>query len=291
MAKTRDSKPKKSRAKGRTPAEQFATAQRRIEEAREAGATELDLGDLSNLAGLPDFGTFTTLQSLDVSGTQISDLAPLTDLTALVILNLNRTQVSDLAVLADLTALETIHLDGTKVRNLGPLISLAALEFLDLDRTRVSDLAPLAGLTALQTLYLSRTQVSDLAPLADLTALQSLNLSHTRVRDFAPLAGMTEMLDAITSTNAIRRLRANGLEYHGTPIGQKQPFDRLVRLEQPARTVETINEVRRQRGLPEHIPAGDEPPAASDEEPGTSLDPLSGIPSASAFNFRVEGSR
>src|SRR5213078_2078969 len=100
MAKARDSKSKKSRAKGRTAAKQFAEAQRRIEEAREAGATELDLADLPKLAALPDLAGLTALQSLDLSATQVSDLAPLAGLTALQSLDLSRTQVSDLAPLA-----------------------------------------------------------------------------------------------------------------------------------------------------------------------------------------------
>jgi hypothetical protein len=60
MPKARDPKPKKSRAKGRTAAQQFATAQRRIEEARASGATELHLSDLSKLTALPDLVGLTT---------------------------------------------------------------------------------------------------------------------------------------------------------------------------------------------------------------------------------------
>jgi Leucine-rich repeat (LRR) protein len=98
MAKARDSKPKKSRAKGRTAAEQFATAQRLIEEAREVDAIRLDLTDLPKLATLPpELAGLTAVQSLDLAETAVSDLAPLAGLTALQSLDLRDMQVSDLA--------------------------------------------------------------------------------------------------------------------------------------------------------------------------------------------------
>jgi hypothetical protein len=188
-------KKRKSRAKGRTSAEQFSTAQRRVQEAREAGTTELDLEDLPKLASLPP------------------EIAGLTD-----------------------------------------------LQRLDLTNTQVSDLAPLAGLTALRNLDLSETQVNDLTPLAGLTALQNLDLSRAQVRDLAPLAAHTTLQDEAASQNAMRRSAAVGLSYAHTPVAQGPPFDQLVQLDEPARTVETINEVRRQQGLPVQIPEGYEQP-------------------------------
>jgi|SoiMethySBSTD1v2_1073268.scaffolds.fasta_scaffold07846_15 Leucine-rich repeat (LRR) protein len=327
MPKARDPKPKKSRAKGRTAAEQFAEAQRRIEEARKAGATELDLGDLSKLAELPpEIAGLAVLKSLSLGGTQINDLHPLAGLTTLHSLSLSHTQVTDLAPIAglaalqslamlatpvsnlapiigltrlqevwltatqvnditpiaDLTALQYLGLSSTPINDLAPLAGLTTLHYLNLMDTQVRDLAPLAGLAALQDLYLAGTQVSDLAPLAGLTALQCLYLAGTQVSDLAPLYGMTKMLDASTSTNAIRHRPATGLDYAATPVAQTSPFDRLVQLEEPARTVETINEVRRRRGLPEHIPEGYQRP---DAERPPSVDPVPGVPSAFGFEL------
>ena len=86
---------------GRTSAEQFATAQRRIQETRDSGATRLDLSDLSKLTQLPlDVADLIALQSLNLRNTQVSDLAPLAALTSLQSLVLSFNQVSDLAPLA-----------------------------------------------------------------------------------------------------------------------------------------------------------------------------------------------
>ena len=111
-------------------------------------------------------------------------------LSALQTLNVWGTQVSDLAPLAGLSALQTLDVSGTQVSDLAPLAGLvepAAERSGCLRRTQVTDLAPLAGLSALQTLNVSGTQVTDLAPLAGLSALQTLDVSGTQVTDLSAL--------------------------------------------------------------------------------------------------------
>ena len=114
------------------------------------------------------------IRKLDLSFSDLENLAPLAGLTALQRLDLTNTQVGDLAPLAGLTALQTLKLRNTQVGDLAPLAGLTALQSLDLEGTPVGDLAPLAGLTALQGLNLMNTQVGDLAPLAHLTELHIL---------------------------------------------------------------------------------------------------------------------
>jgi Leucine-rich repeat (LRR) protein len=211
--------------------------------------------DLAPLIGL------AALQSLWLNHTAVTDLAPLAGLAALQTLWLDGTQVADLAPLAGLVALQDLRLDGTQVADLAPLAGLTALETLALARTQIASLAPIAGLAALQSLHLNGTRVSDLAPLAGLTALETLSLDDTRVSDLAPIARATRLQDVVASRNALTRRRGRGLSYGGTPVSKTSPFDRFVRLREPARTVETINEVRRRLGLPEHIPEGYERPA------------------------------
>jgi hypothetical protein len=208
--------------------------------------------DLAPLAGL------TALQHLWLDGTGVTDLAPLAGLTALQGLWLDGTRVTDLAPLAGLTALQNLGLTDTGVTDLAPLAGLTALQHLGLGGTGVTDLAPLAGLTALQTLLLNSTKVTDLAPLAGLTALQMLRLDETRVTDLAPLAGLTALADAVQRDEPFARFL--GIQYDGAAVTARPPFDTLVKLPQPARTVETLNYLRRQQGLPPHIPEGYQPP-------------------------------
>src|ERR1700704_4738437 len=134
-----------------------------------------------------------------------------------------------------------------------------ALRTLSLRNTRCSDLTPLAGLTDLQRLFLAGTQVNDLSPIASLTALQTLDLDGSQIADLNPLAGMTHLQDAVSRSALIDRT-SGGLSYVHTPASQIAPFDQFIQLDKTALTVETINHVRKQRGLPAHIPEGYERP-------------------------------
>ena len=129
-------------------------------------------------------------RKLDLRGMQVSDLGPLSNLSALERLCLDRTQVTDLGPLSRLHALRRLDLDGTQVTDLGPLSSLHALETLYLNETEVSDLGPLSNLSALESLYLDETQVSDLTPLTNLTALKTLELDGTGASDLRPLSSL-----------------------------------------------------------------------------------------------------
>ncbi|MCE9610537.1 MAG: hypothetical protein K8R23_10120 [Chthoniobacter sp.] len=134
--------------------------------------TRLDAWQCRNVDALRGL---TRLQTLNLSDSEVKDLAPLASLTQLQVLGLtNSTNVADLAPLASLTQLKVLGLNGC---------------------TGVTDLAPLAGLTQLQELYLTDCRVvAELAPLASLSRLQQLYLGGcTRVTDIAPLAGLTQL--------------------------------------------------------------------------------------------------
>src|SRR6516164_4073751 len=68
------------------------------------------------------------LQSLDLSRTQVADLAPLKGLAALQRLNLSWTQVADLAPLKGLAKLQRLNLIGTHFTDLEPLKGLTKLQ-------------------------------------------------------------------------------------------------------------------------------------------------------------------
>ena len=203
---------------------------------RDLDLSSLDLGgtqvsDLAPLSGL------TSLQSLDLSQTQVSDLAPLSGLTSLQSLDLSQTQVSDLAPLAGLTSLQSLNLSRTQVSDLTPLAGLTSLQSFNLSQTQVSDLAPLAGLTSLQSLVLWATPVSDLAPLAGLASLQLLDIMGTPVSDLVPLAGLTSLqsLDLwITQVNDLAPLAGltslESLDLRGMRVSNLAPLAGLTSL-------------------------------------------------------------
>jgi internalin A len=103
--------------------------------------------------------------SLIISGTQVSDLAPLAPFTAYVALSLARNMISDISTLRGLTNLKNIDLTSNQVKDISPLSNLMALTTATLDNNAISDLTPLAALPMLTSVKLQNNAVSDLSPL------------------------------------------------------------------------------------------------------------------------------
>ena len=144
-------------------------------------------------AGLAQLRGFTTLRSIHLIGTQITEdgLANLRVLTNLLYLDLSGTKITDagIANLRELTNLETLGLNGTQVTDAGlaNLRGLTNLSVLSLNGTKITDagLVHLRELTDLETLCLLGTKITDdgLVHFRGLTKLQFLYLSGTQVTD------------------------------------------------------------------------------------------------------------
>ena len=145
----------------------------------------MDITDLSPLAGL------TNLQTLEVpvSGENVGiDLTPLSGLTKLRTLRTG-SNVTDLSPLAGLTELRELDLtyggysssDSQEYESLAPLASLSNLTSLTIRNLKISDLSPLAGLSKLRSLTIHNgVSIQDLSPLAGLPNLKSLTISGVR---------------------------------------------------------------------------------------------------------------
>ena len=159
----------------------------------------LSVSDLSLLTGrLADAG-LTGLRSLGITGTNISDISPLTDagltltkLRSLSITNTNVSDVSPLAELAGLTELTSLYLDNNNISDVSPLAELTQLFALGLDHNNISDVSPLAGLTGLSDLGLNNNNISDISPLTELTKLWTLDLRVNNISDISPLRALRE---------------------------------------------------------------------------------------------------
>jgi Leucine-rich repeat (LRR) protein len=130
---TKDQNAKRSRAKGSTSAEQFATAEALIRKARSKGAKTLELRDFRLLTALPS----------EIAG-----------LTALRNLRLSRSRVRDLTPISHLVNLETLWLTHTTIVDLTPISGLRNLRRLFLGFSQASDLQPIASCNKLVELYL-----------------------------------------------------------------------------------------------------------------------------------------
>lgn len=104
-----------------------------------------DNDPIRSISGLENF---TSLESLDLSGNTITDLAPL----------------------SALTSLRALILTGCVAEDYTPLASLTNLRVLILDHSTIADPTPLLALSNLNCLYLEGSQIRNYMPLADIRA-------------------------------------------------------------------------------------------------------------------------
>ncbi|MBX3119210.1 MAG: leucine-rich repeat domain-containing protein [Fimbriimonadaceae bacterium] len=162
-----------------------------VDDAKRIMVLNLEFDEEVSDSILESFSFLSQLQTLHLSGTQVSNLSGLSFLSQLQTLHLSGTPVLDVSVLASLTQLQTLDLQDTPVSDVSALASLTRMENLNLSYTRVSDVSALASLTRLENLDLSYTRVSDVSALSTLTQLRKLDLSYTRVSDVSALSSLT----------------------------------------------------------------------------------------------------
>ncbi|MCH8475740.1 MAG: hypothetical protein LAT55_10990 [Opitutales bacterium] len=121
------------------------------------------IADGNDFSGIPAFQE--NLEVLVLSGSdQLSDLTPAMGLSDLTELEISGTNVSDLAVVETLPALEILGAASTPVVDLSPLEDHSSLEVLNLANTQVDDLSALSGMTTLRVVDLTDVQTLEAEP-------------------------------------------------------------------------------------------------------------------------------
>lgn len=111
---------------------------------------------------------FTSLEILDLSSHQVSDLTPLKELHKIKYLILEDNPTTDISPIAKLSNLKLLVLSSCKAVDYTPLTSLTNLQYLKLDNSTITDITPLISLTNLTHLYLSGCSVINYQPLSDI---------------------------------------------------------------------------------------------------------------------------
>ncbi len=147
-----------------------------------------------NLTSLAPLARLTNLDSVNVTGTKVTDLHPLANLHKLESLTLADNPISDIEPLRTLTWLSNVNLSGTQVADLGPIKNALQLRTLSVDDAPIASLAA-ARWPRLKRLSLKGTAITDLGPLANFTMLESLSFSDTLVVDLTPIARLSKLED------------------------------------------------------------------------------------------------
>lgn len=146
--------------------EWYLEAERRIEEARQSGATELDLSGL-NLTEVPEaISSLTQLQTLKLSYNLLTEISEaIASLNQLKTLNLSDNQLTELPeAIASLTQLKILDLSSNKLRELPEVI---------------------ASLKQLRTLHLFFNQLTSLPEsLNNLSKLEAITISENKFISF-----------------------------------------------------------------------------------------------------------
>jgi hypothetical protein len=134
------------------------------------------------------------MKEIDISGnTSLTNLEPISKLSALKKVIIANTPVTDLMPFRNLNQLEELDISGTQVSTLDPLRYSNHLRSLKINKTPIKSINVLSGLTGLEILNFSNTGIDSLQPLGDLIALKDLRFSYTRVSNLQPLSGLTSL--------------------------------------------------------------------------------------------------
>lgn len=163
----------------------------------------------TNVTDLAGLNAMATLEILGLRGFSGSNVSALSDLTNLESLDLSLSQVTDLTGLSDLSALESLRLSGSTTSNprnvatraplsdLSPLASAPSLRSLFLDQTSVATIDTLPSIPSLEALWLKHSFVSDLNPLLNLPNLEYVNLSYLPNVDWENYTGSWSIVDTL----------------------------------------------------------------------------------------------
>lgn len=164
-----------------------------------------------NMSNLSDLSELTHLKSLNLSTCRFptDSLAQIAALPALQSLNLSDCGLSTIAGLGDAPKLTSLDLSNNTLRNLEPLSTLTGLTELSLQHNAVTDLGMLSGLTNLQKLDVSYNSLSSITPLSGCIRLTSLNASNNQLADVSTVSGLPILEELLLDYNKLKNL--NGL--------------------------------------------------------------------------------
>ena len=185
----------------------------------------IDVSNNRTIITLDPISELSDLTTLNISGTNVSDLTPLRNANKLMVLNASDTRIDDLSALrydimledlnvantgvSDLSVFEILHnieklnVSNTMVSTLAPVVNCPNLTDLMAEGCRIEDIEPLTGLNNIISVDVSRTGVRDLSPLSHLANLQSLKISNTRVNSLSALQDMTGLKELYCSNTSI----------------------------------------------------------------------------------------
>ena len=147
-----------------------------------------------------DIADLITLEGIE---TDISTLDGLECLTALMTLNLSGNNLQDIAPIAALLHLDYLALTDNDIEDMSPLNQLPFLTTLVISANAITDLSSLKAAWHLETLKVSQNNITNLSPLSNLTTLRTLDVSGNNITDLSPLSKIPTLEILEAHSNAV----------------------------------------------------------------------------------------
>jgi C1A family cysteine protease len=129
----------------------------------------------------------TNLKTLDIEGSELIDISPISGLYSLEELTLANNNINSVTSLSSLPNLNHLSLIGENVKDFSSLVSIKKLEDLSISNCKVSDIKFLSTMSNLKYLSLYGNFISDITPLTNLKRLSRIDLRFNEIKDISPL--------------------------------------------------------------------------------------------------------
>ncbi len=175
----------------------------------------LDLSGNRVLVDLAPIHALRELKYVNISGTNIEELGPISNVTFLAHLDISNTPANDIQFIKYSDRITYLDISDTEIRNIDdlgnlknlkilkaartPLIGFGVinnftnLEHLDLEESGFNNVENIKELTNLKTLNLKGNFLINFGFLGDLENLEEINLEETNILDLSPLAVLKKL--------------------------------------------------------------------------------------------------
>ena len=168
----------------------------------------VDVSNIKTITTLEPLSELSELSVLNLTGTNVNDLAPLRNANKLRVLKAGNTRIEDLTPLKYDIKLEELDIANTDVSNLSVLDHLNKLQKLNIGNTRVSNLKPIENCPNLEELSIEGCLVNNIMTVGELVKITSLNISNTPIRDLLPAKNLKSLQSLKISNTSISDLSA-----------------------------------------------------------------------------------
>lgn len=141
----------------------------------------------NNITDIRPLIYYNNLKSLDLSNNTVYELSTLEYLTKLEHLNIYNTGTQSFDNLSMLTRLKELNISSNYIVDISKISNLKQLEVLKAGYCGIGNPAPLSELSLLKELYLNNNEIHDLSFIVNMKSLRILNLANNSITDFSPL--------------------------------------------------------------------------------------------------------